>query len=125
MGFNADYYSSGWVSLTPQNGWTQRAGEAPLSYCVTGMTVQLRGSLNPPGILSGNLTMATLPALTPDGNVVPRPAYIYKFVAAGLTAVGVALGCNIVVNPDGTLALEGIAALGQVSLSNVRFTLAA
>lgn len=121
IGYNGEYYYSGWISLTPQNGWTAKAGTGtnlpPISYAQSGSTVQLRGELTPPGLLTGNLTILTLPAAA-------CPAYEYVFPAAGLTGLGVALICNIRVKPDGTINLEGVAALASIVLNGIRFTVA-
>ncbi len=113
-----EYIATDWENVTLHNGWTTDAGSAPISWCLTGTTVQMRGTAVPPGILAGNTVICTLPTEL-------RPQYDYTFVCAGLSALGVALAANIIVRTSGVVELSGLAALGKVAMNNVRFTLKA
>lgn len=111
-----EYVASDWLALTLVNGWTAKTGTGtilpPVSWCQTGTTVNLRGEITPPGLLAGNLVIATLPAAV-------SPPYEYVFNAAILGLVGAG---GIRIKQDGTINLEGVTALTSLTLNGLRFT---
>lgn len=108
--------TTAWTALTLQNGWTAKSGTAPLSWRLIGTKAQVRGGVVPPGVLSGNTVIATLP-------MALWPPYPYSFMCAGLTIGGVALGCIITVGTDGTLTLNGITSLASTELTDVEYSI--
>jgi hypothetical protein len=104
-----------WTALTLSNGWTQKAGTAPVGYRVIGVQIQLRGGVVPPGVLAGNTTILTLP-------IALWPPYAYSFMCSGLAAGNAALGCIITVGTDGAVVLNGITALLSTELNDVDWT---